>query len=171
MNIPVQIIGFFALISSITSYQSKKKRKFLIFQVIANMLYAVQYGILGAYTAFIAVVISTIRSLIFFVYEKDNKAIPTIYLIILELSVVVAGIYTYDNILSIIPVVITILFTYATWQKNLKITYVFGVVASVGWLINNCFVGAYVGCISNIFELMSSFIGYIRLRKYEKNIK
>lgn len=172
MNIIAQILGFFALIFSVMSYQKTNKKGFLIVQVIANLFYISQYACLNAYSALIVVIISTIRALIFFMYEKKNKKIPLALLIIFIIITIIAGVFTYETYWSILPIIIVCLFAYGTWQKNLKVTYTIGIMISILWIIYNSVVGAYVSAISAIFEGISSTIGLIRLiKKSKKKIK
>lgn len=168
MNIIAQILGFFALIFSVTSYQKNNKKGFLITQIIANLLYISQYACLNAYSALIVVIISTIRVLIFYLYEKQNKKIPLIVLIIFVLITIIAGIFTYESYWSILPIIIGCLFSYGTWQKNLKVTYAIGIIISMLWILYNSAVGAYVSAISAVLETLSSMIGLIRLIKKSK---
>lgn len=51
MNILSQILGIFAIITFAIAPHQKNKKRILIFQTIANILYALQYTLLYAFSA------------------------------------------------------------------------------------------------------------------------
>jgi len=164
MNVSSQVIGLFALFFMCLSYQKKTKKDFLFIQIIANAFYGLQYLLLNALSALASNIISIIRSLTFYKYEKNSKEVPLSLFLIFEIVIVVFGIITFKNYYSIIPIFIACIYTYATWQKNLKRTYFIGIIAAILWIYYNFVVGAYVSIIGSLFELFSSFIGLIRLK-------
>ena len=163
MNILAQVIGFIALIFIVLSYQAVDKKKFLLIQIFANIFFGLQYLVLSAFSAFASSMISLFRTIIFFKFEKDNKKANIFVLGFFEILIFVFGMITFDGVISLVPICIAAAYTYGTWQKNLKITYLIGVVASFLWIFYNFYVGAYVSIIGSLFELFSSFIGLIRL--------
>ena len=112
---------------------------------------------------------SIIRTLIFYKYEKNDKKIPVIYLIILELIILLFGIYTYNGLYSIIPIVIAGLYTYGTWQEKINRTYIIGTIVAILWIYYNFIVGAYVAIIGSVIELIGSILGFIKLKTSKKS--
>lgn len=103
-----------------------------------------------------------------FIFHKDaeeNKKTSILVLLIIELLLVIIGIFTYDGIYSLIPIFIACIFTYGNFQSNLRITYSIGIVVAVLWTVYNFVVGAYVSLLGNFFELFASLIGFIRILK------
>ena len=165
MNYLAQILGFIALIFIVFSYQNTEKKKFLLIQIFANIFFGLQYLTLKAFSAFSSSVISLIRTLVFFKYEKENKKTPVIILIIILIIISIFGVLTYDGIYSLIPIIIALAYSYGTWHNNLKLTYLIGIIASLLWIYYNFLVGAYVSIIGSVFELSASTVGFIRLFK------
>jgi hypothetical protein len=163
MNYLAQLFGLISLFLLIMSYQQTKKQKFLFIQIFANVFYFIQYILLSAFSAAASNMISIIRSSIFYKYEISNKKIPIFFLFIFEIIILIAGFITYVNIFSIIPIIIVISYTYATWQKNLKVTYFICLVAAILWILYNYVVGAYVSIIGSIIEFTASTIGFIKV--------
>ncbi len=163
MNILAQVFGFFALIFLVISYQQKNRIKFLDLQLLANIFYCLQYLVLHAYSGVASFLISTIKMFIFHMDEKKNKSTSVFILIFLELSFIVLGIFTYENLYSLIPILGACLFTYGAWQRNLKVTYFIGILVAVISNVYDIIVGAYVSVISNLFEFLASLIGFIRI--------
>ena len=90
MNIIAQVLGIIAITIMFLSYQKKSKKDFLFLQIFMNVFFGLQYTILNAFSAVAQNIISIIKSIIFYGYEKENKKIPAVYLIIFEVIVVIS---------------------------------------------------------------------------------
>lgn len=165
LNIVANIIGVIALVLTLLSYQNNNKRKFLLWQILANLTLAIQYLLLNAISAVVAILIALVRNFVFFKFESKNKEIPLYILILFQFTVLIFGIFTFDGVLSIFPVIITMLFSYAAWQKKITDTYMLCVLVMVLYIVYNFYVGAYVSIVSNVLELCSAIIGKVRLNK------
>lgn len=165
MNILAQIFGLLAISTMFYSYMKSNKKDFLLVQTFTALFYGLQYLILNAFSAVMSEIISLIRCIIFLNFEERNKRVPVYVLAILMILLIILGIYTFENVYSIIPIFIACLYTYGAWQKNLKITYTIGVVAAILWIIYNFIVGAYVSIIGCVIELIGGIIGLIRIIK------
>lgn len=163
INILAQILGFIALIFIVLSYQNTKKEKFLLIQIFANIFFGLQYFTLKAFSALCSSIVSLIRTIVFFKYEKQNKKAPFLILIVILITISILGIFTFEGIYSLIPIAIALAYSYGTWQNNLKLTYIIGIIASILWIYYNFLVGAYVSIIGSVFELLASLIGFIKL--------
>lgn len=91
-------------------------------------------------------------------------------MVIFILVTAVVGMLTYDNIYSVIPVIIGILIAYSTWQKNTSVIRVIYLVTTIGFIIYNFMVFAYVPLIGNIVELSSAIVAIYRfdIKKQKK---
>lgn len=174
MNIPAQVIGVIALIAAFISFQQTKRKKFLFFQIIASLSYALHYLLLNALSGVATGLISISKNLIFYKYEKQNKKINVFIFITLQILVIICGIITYNGLISLLPILTTLISTYGSWQKDLKKTYTFVMFNSILWVIYNFFVGGYVLIINSVIELIGGIIGFVKVsnkRKKEKSKK
>lgn len=163
MNIGAQIVGILAIIVFAISPHQKTKKKVLIFQLISNMLYALQYLLLGAFSAVATNIVGGIKNLIFYFYTKAEKEIPNKFLYVYIIIIVIFGIFTFNGIISVIPILVSILYAYAVWQDSLKVYRIITIIGSIAWIIYNFIVGAYVGVAGNVFQLISAIIAFIRI--------
>lgn len=163
MNILSQILGILAIITFAIAPHQKNKKGVLIFQTIANILYALQYTLLYAFSAVIANGIDGIKNFIFYFYEKNEKKIPLKILWIYIIVIVILGVITFNGAYTMIPIIVSLLYAYAVWQDNLTIYRIITIIGSIGWIIYNCIVGAYVSILGNSFQLLSAIIAIIRL--------
>ena len=165
MVLIAQIFGLLALICMSLGYQQKKKKGFLFLQIFSNLFYGIQYLFLNAYSALATCIISLIRTIIFYKNEVNKKENHYSILLILFLIIIIVGIISYQTWYSVIPIFIALLFTYGVWQKKLSTSYKIGVVVSILWIIYNLIVKAYVGAFGACIELVSSIIGYIKIKQ------
>lgn len=169
MFIVAQIIGGIVLILTIVSVQFKTKEKILLCQIIANILIAIQYFLLNALTGAVVSIINVVRCIIFYFYKKKNMKPSIIFLIIFIIIAIISGIFTWQSIYSIIPIIAAIIFTYGLWQDNVTITKICTGITAANWSIYNLIVAAYAGAIQSIAECISSIIAIIRNKKNAPN--
>ncbi len=158
-----QIFGFIGLLFVLISIQNNKKNLILFFQIFANIFYGLQYFTLGLLSAGCMSCVSLLRCFVFYYFEKvENKRTPLYWLIILSVIPLILSCITFDGIISLIPIICTILYTYAIWQPNLKKFRFIVTSSGIGWIFYNGIGGAYVGVISAIFEFINGLIAIIR---------
>lgn len=163
MNIFAQVIGILAVLFLALSPQQKTKKKVLTFQSFSSILYAVQYALLGAFSAAATNTIGLIKNLVFYTYAKKDKNIPVLALIVYSVIIIVAGILTFNGMISVIPIILSLFYAYGVWQSNLKIYRGIAVVEAIAWIIYNFAVGAYVSVIGSVLQLLSAIVAVWRL--------
>lgn len=72
-NVFVQGIGVLGIIAGIISFQCKKHKNIMIFRTANEMLFAVQYFFLGAYTGVAMNVFGSLRNMVFMDMVKKDK--------------------------------------------------------------------------------------------------
>lgn len=167
MFIIAQIFAIFAILVYSMGPHQKNKKRLLICNLTSNVLYLVQYLLLGAFTAVGINCIDFIRSLIFYRYAKNEKEIPISWWIGYVIILITIGIFTYTNIFSILPIALGIMFAYGIWQNNLKVYRIIMVINVLGWLIYNISVQAYVGTFGNILHLVSTIVAMYRFKDFK----
>lgn len=160
--ITAQIFGIFAILFWGLSIQNKKKEDILVFQIYASLCYAVQFFLLGGYTAFLVDIIAVLRLYAFYKEEKKYGSIDKKWLYIFLILTLASGIFTYDGLISIIPILIGLFYTVSTWVKNTKYLRIFYIVCAVLWTFYNFTYGALTAVIGNILEIISGIISMIR---------
>ena len=163
-----QLMGTIALSCWAASIQSKEKKSIMKLQVAANLFYAIQYYMLGAYSAASMNVVSTIRSIMFARNEINKKNNTKLSLFMFVIAIVILGILTCNKIISIIPIIIALAYTYATWQKNTKVLRITFLVAAIVWFFYNSIVGAYAPLVGNVIEIIS---GIVAISRFDINQK
>ena len=162
-----QILGILAVVFNIVVVHFNSKEKILIYMAISNLVVAIQFFLLNAITGGIVSLINVIRCIVFYIYKKENKKPSLFVLIIFELIVVISGIFSWQNIWSILPIIATATYTYGIWQDDvLKIKYISAITGGE-WALYDIIVRAYVGVIQGIIQVISSIIAIVRYKKIE----
>ena len=155
-----QIIGIFALIILMSSFQKNEKTLLLKYQIISSLLYAIQYAFLGAYTGSLMNLTCMARNFIFNRY--NNKKVPIYWLIIIVILMIIFSFMTYIGIISLLPTLAVILYSIAVWYGNLKLIRYTEVISCTLFIIYNIRVLAITGLIATIIELISALIAIYR---------
>ena len=168
MVVLAQVLALFAILFWVISILLKNKKNILLMQVIANGIYGIEYLLLGAFSAASMNFLSFLRLLVYYFYALLNIKMPKWILFVFIALVLLFGIITYDGLISLLPIIITVLYTYAFWQNNLNVARIIYIVAAIIWIYYNYEVGAYVGIIGNALEITTELISLIKYRGGKK---
>jgi len=162
MNILIQIFGLLALLSWVSSVQWKTKSGILKLQILASIFYCMHYALLDAYSAAAVSVVSILRLLSIYLIENKGNRAGWKVLVFFEFLLIVVALLTFNGTLSLIPILITAMYTYSTWQSNTKILRIVFFIGGWLWIYFNYNVGSFVLIIGNSLEIISSAVSYIR---------
>lgn len=170
MFIIAQIIGLIIVILSLIGLQQKSGERFLFYQITINLLYVVQYILLGAITGAVICVISTIRCIIFWKYKKENRKTPICFLILFIVLSIISSIITSTSIFDYILTIGTIIFTYALWQDNMKIMRIGSILSVLSYIVYNLIFRAYTAMILDGIDFFNLSIAIYRNDIIDRNI-
>ena len=166
-----QICGIIALVLTVISVQFKTKEKIVMCSIFANVVVVIQYFLLGALTGAVISIINTIRCLVFYFFKKKDMKPSFIVLIVFETVAVISGIISWQNMWSIIPIVVTVIYTYGLWQDNIKVIRITTAIVGFGWAVYNVVVRAYVGAIQEMAQFISAIIALYRNKGKKEEIQ
>lgn len=182
MNEAIQYIisQIFTIISYIflaTTYYVKSRRNVLILNCVVQCLFMVAYVLLGAWSGLAMSIVALIRNLFFIVDEKKNgqrdkiNKKDIIILVVIYIICIVSAIFTYEGVLSLLPVLSTIIYTFGVCQKNIKIYKLLGIPIEILWVVYNIYIKSLFGTILETVMLGVCTIGYIlEVKKNKKQI-
>ncbi len=150
-----QIIGIIALIILMISFQKNTKRKLLTYQIVSSFLYAIQYFFLKAYTGFFMNFTCMIRN---YIFNRYKNKVPIYCLIIIILIMISFSILTYSGLISLLPMIAVVLYSFALWYGNLKIIRITEVISCSLFIIYNIKVLAITGLIATFIEMLAAII-------------
>ncbi len=160
IKIVAEIIGIIGIICSILSFQCEQRKKVMLFQVMASLMFTTQLFLVGAFTGACLDLINFARSLFFSIDKKWAKS--KWWLAAFMLILIGAGIATWKDAYSILPIIGSLLSTVALWMKTSKNIRLISLFSGPCWLIYNIVNGAYSAAINELIAMTSIVIGMLR---------
>lgn len=168
----IKLIYYIASVLSIVffviSVQFKEKKNILLVQTIASFCYMTTYFIIEAYSGCITEIIEQCKNILFYFYEKNNKQIPFILLILFILGLILVAVFTYDGFNTLLPLIINLAYFISSYLKDPKHIRIVMIICAIIWICYNFTVGAYIIIIGNIFEIVSAIISLVRFQNESK---
>ena len=158
LYILAQIIGFIAFFVSLIAYHRKDKKNILINMITANIINLFHYLLLGAYSGCITKLLAIFRDC-FIIFKKNcNNFLNYFYLIFFIILYIIASIFTFNDILSILPLLAALIYTIFIWNGNELRLKKIAFICYFIWLIYNIFVMSISGIVSNVISIVSTLI-------------
>ena len=164
MNIIVaNFFALLALIDSIYLYQAINKKELFKRQVIYTFFMSLEFIFLNKIIALRVIIISFLRALIFYIYEKNNRSVPYIYIIF----IIFLFLLNIKLNMNIIPPIIGIIYTLSLQLKNVNKIKIICLILLFVWIIYYFYIKAYI---SIIMALINVFSIIYALKKDSKNL-
>lgn len=157
MALIAQIVGFLGLGLSIVAFQFKKHQNIVLLKLTSELVFSIQYILLGAWTGAVLDFISVIRNFLFYKFVKKNISTAPV-IIIFGLFVVITGFVTFDGVMSLLPIGSKLLTTVSYGMKNERWLRIITLPSCILWIIYNLFVGSYAGALTDTMTLVSLLI-------------
>lgn len=166
MNIIIaQILRIIGSIFGIIADKSDEPKKIYFFNGIYNLACSVQYFLLNAITGAISSFICIFRNIIFYKYKKK---VPMSIVLVYFLITILINIPGYTGLISIMPILLTIIYTMALYIENI-IFFKFSIIAvCILEIIYDIAYDAYVGIAICIIDIIVVTISLIRYKEKNK---
>lgn len=153
-----QIIGFIGFAFLGISNLSNKRKNIVLFQIVSSIFFSIHYYMINAITASILNVIGIFRGITFYNKDRDIK-LNNIYLSMYIFIYVVIGLYTYDSVISLLPVIAYILYTISIFNDKEIYIKLINILVSSLWLVYDFIYKSYAGIISDTLMIITLIIG------------
>lgn len=176
-EIIAQIIGIFAMIFNLLSYQQKTRNKAIIFQLFGTTLFTVNFLMLGAMVGGLLNLVGAIRAIIFINKEKlraDHIAWQIGFVIVYFASYILTFTLfgkeptAFNFIIEFLPLIGMIATTISYRFTDARAIRRFGLISSPAWLIYNIANLAVGAILCEVLSLCSIIIGIVRLDRKKK---
>lgn len=163
-----QIFTIFSYIFLASTYQVKNRKTVLGLNVLSQIAFGAAYILLGAWSGLATAIISLIRNIIFIVDENKNgkreqmNKLDIIILMVFYIISIISAIFTYEGVLSLLPIFATMIYTYAVCQKNIKTYKMLGIPIELLWTAYNLYIKSIFGILLEIIMLTSCITGYLK---------
>lgn len=178
LEIVAQAISIAAMAVYFLSYQQKKQRNAIFFQLIATSLFSVSFFMLGAMMGAILNLISAVRAVLF-MYKKQLKTDNNIWLVgfmavyalsyVLSFTLFGKEFTTLNAIIEILPVIGMVATTFGFRAKSARAVRISGLVNEPVWFVYNVYSFSIGAIACNVFSICSILIGMFRLDKDKKD--
>ncbi len=162
IKIIAQILGVGAFIFSAVSFQAKSFKMINTLKIISQIMFTVQYLMLGAFTAMFMNMFSFLRGFVYVDLEKKQKS-TVLAQIIFSLIFILLGILTWDGIIGVMAIMGTVLQTIAFGNSKPSNIRLINLPTCFMWMAYNCHYRSVGGLLSDAFSLVSIVIGILRL--------
>ena len=163
------LFGFLAVAFVVTSYFVSNKKRYLFFQILNMLSFALSYLFCENYFAMIGLSVSALRTFVFFLYEKKEKN-PPIALAFLFSAMAVIG-WAIVNVIilntaspvDILLIFTTVAYTFVFKIRNLTLLrYIILVPLAVSILYNILAWSTVFAVCSYSFEFSAAVIAIIK---------
>jgi len=177
IEIIAQIVGIFAMLFNILSYQGKKQKTVIALQLIGGALFAINFLLLGALVGGILNILATIRAIVFLFKDKlKADRLPWLFGFVASYIAVYILNFTafgkeptaFNLIVEVLPVIGMLALNIGFMLKNASDVRKCGLVSSPAWLIYNIIVGSWGAIACEALTLISIFVGMFRHDKKRK---
>ena len=169
MRIAAELAGLAAIVCSLLSFQMKKRRTIMAFQMAASLLSSLSLFLAGTVVGGCLDFIAFIRTLIFSNNGKKWASSP-LWLFGFCALMIGTGILTWESAWSVLPIIGSVLSTVALWMKKEKHIRMLSFLSGPCWLVFNLFRGTFAGALNEVLAMSSIVIGLIRHdRKKQKS--
>ena len=169
MEIIANIVGIFAVVTFVLSYQMKTRKGIVLCNSVSRILYVVQYLLLFAFEGAVLDIVGIAAAVL--AQKKDSPFIKKhVKAVIISVNAVMiaVGIIFYKNIFSLLPLLGVILQTGAFWltkEKNIRVVSFLG---SPFWLAYNLYSHAYGSAVGDVMTMVSIATAMIRYKDWKK---
>ena len=176
-EIIAQVIGIFAMIFNLLSYQQKTRNKAIIFQLFGTTLFTINFLMLGAMVGGLLNLVGAIRAIVFINKEKfhaDHIAWQIGFVIVYFASYILTFTVfgkeptVFNFIIEFLPLIGMIATTISYRFTDAKAIRRFGLISSPAWLVYNIANLAVGAILCEVLSLGSIIIGIIRLDRKNK---
>jgi hypothetical protein len=162
-EIIAQVIGIALIITTIATPQFKKRSQILFVILLANILSCLQFYFVSAEAGLYALIITTIRSVVYWAYSKNDKQAPLFIFIAFSIAQIIATITGWTDWFSLLTLCL-LLITYGQWQtkeKALRICLLLSALLLGAYCIHT---HAYTGALNKFLQAASTGVALYRTR-------
>ena len=170
-NIPAQIIGFIGLALIVSAYQFNNSKTINLFYIFSGIFFTIHFYMLGAYTGALINLLSSLSCIIFNFRGEKKWASTAFWPILFSALGIVLGIFTWENFLSLLPMVSFCFSRASLFCRNATLTRLLMFPASILFWIYNFANASFSGVLTESIVLVIAIVAVIRfdiLKKEEK---
>lgn len=155
--IEAQLVGLVGVAILFAMFQFNKRETILWLMMAAGAVWAAHFFLLGAYTAAIMNILVGIRAYVFDRY-RHKAYLQWVMLVV----VLIAGVLTWSNWTSTLPLIASVIANFALWEKNPRRIRMMMLMVPPLWFTHNIFNASYAGMLGDAVVFTSLLIAIFR---------
>ena len=159
----IQAVGFLGLGFVAIGFQLKTRRSILLCQFFGALSFVVHFLLLGAPTGALINLVGVMRALLFQKYSEAAR--PQWPLVLVIGMFILAGIVTWEGVISLLPMFAMIFSSYGFWQRSPRRVRQIVMTSPPLWCIYNVLSGSIAGTLTELVNFTSMIVGVWRYRK------
>ncbi|MBQ8345192.1 MAG: YgjV family protein [Clostridia bacterium] len=160
MTVAAWIFGIGGVVANFVIYQQKSRTGCLIAKLVADCLWTLHYGCLGAMSGAAICAIGIVRETVFLNHHR-RWAKGKGWLLVFLLIGVVSAVLTWKNGFSLFPALASALSVFSFWRGNPNLTRLLSFPISGCFILYNLSCLSYMGLVNEAAVLLSSLIGLL----------
>ena len=158
-----QIFGIFGVLLFIFSFQIMSNRKLFFVQILANVMFSIQFVLLGAYAGCVNLIICIMRNFFFMNRKKwdfvNSKWMLGVLLVLFAANTA----FNWKGWFDVFTLAAVVVATLAFWIGNPRVIRTYNLfIVSPCWLIYDIAVGAWAGVLNEIIGMISIAVSILR---------
>ena len=167
MDFWVDLLGALGIVAAVLAFQCKRHGRVLTYRTANEILFGIQFFLLGAYTGVAMNLVGSLRNTIFTLQVKHGKS-TRLTAFLFCLFFLVAGLCTWEGPKSLLVIAAKMISTLAFGNKNLLVVRLLILVTSSSWLIYDLFSGSMAGVVCEMLTLLSILVALVRFHLPKK---
>lgn len=160
----VQGLGALGVLASVIAFQCRSHRKIMFFRTMNELLFGVQYLLLGAYTGAAMNLVGCVRNEVF-ARQVAHKRSTTATRVIFSVLFLAFSALTWSGGKSVLIAAAKVASTFAYGCKNtVRMRYIVLATSAV-WFTYNLLVGSAAGVVCEAFTISSILVALIRIHR------
>ena len=161
MQIIAQGAGVLGVTAAVLAFQCKRHKPLMALRTANELLFALQYGLLGAATGMAMNLLGCVRNVIFVRLVAREKRTTAARIVFSGLFLLFTAL-TWAGLKSILSGVAKVLSTVAYGSANLRLLRGLILVTSSSWFVYNALVGSWAGCVCEALTIGSILVAFFR---------
>lgn len=161
-NLVAQSIGFFALAIIVMVFQVNRRRHMLYLKAAASVLFAIHFGLLGAWTGAAMNGVNVARCSVFSLKNQYKWAHHIFWLFFFIALLWTAGILSWQGYISLLPMAGMTFGSIAFWMTDKRKIRLIALMTPMMWFTYNYMSGSYPGMATDTLLFISNVIGIVR---------
>ncbi len=158
-----QIVGLIGIVCGMITFHTKDMRGARKWKLTIDVIWALHYLLLGAYTGFGTSIIAACREIVFLNDHRkfcQLKMWPWLFIVLNFISAAI----TWKGIYSIFPAISAVLSTFIFWQKNMRRGRRMSLAVNTLMFLYDVFAGSFMGMVTESLTFFSTVLAIYRFR-------